>query len=315
MNGEEVAAVGRQAGFEGEALVLFLAVTKAESGWNPAAVNVAGNSPPSRDRGLVQINDYWHPEVSDACAFDPACAAQACWTISSHGTRWSPWSAYNNGSYKRHMAEAEGIVAAHFVVSARNNVLEIARSQIGVTENPPHSNHVPYWDWYQPAYQGSAWCACFVSWCFDQAGVPLNIETPKGFIFVPAGVAWFRAHGQLRAWPEPGFIALYNAHTGIVEAVHPDGSFTAIEGNEGDRVMRVHRGLHDPVGVIGFGDPLYTDDEGEPEMTEAEWGRMTELIRTVVLDVVDKQSISGAADPRNPVVQAITVHGDASWRK
>lgn len=39
-----------------------------ESGFDPAAV---GNVDP-RDRGLAQINSYWHPEVSDEEAFDPA---------------------------------------------------------------------------------------------------------------------------------------------------------------------------------------------------------------------------------------------------
>lgn len=38
-----------------------------ESGFDPAAV---GNVDP-RDRGLAQINSFWHPTVSDAEAFDP----------------------------------------------------------------------------------------------------------------------------------------------------------------------------------------------------------------------------------------------------
>jgi len=41
-----------------------------ESGFDPAAV---GNVDP-RDRGLAQINSYWHPTVSDEEAFDPAFA-------------------------------------------------------------------------------------------------------------------------------------------------------------------------------------------------------------------------------------------------
>ncbi len=40
----------------------------------------AGNHPAdSVDRGLFAINSYWHSEVSDECAFDPACAAR--WTM------------------------------------------------------------------------------------------------------------------------------------------------------------------------------------------------------------------------------------------
>ena len=40
----------------------------------------AGNYPAdSVDRGLFAINSYWHSEVSDECAFDPACSAR--WTM------------------------------------------------------------------------------------------------------------------------------------------------------------------------------------------------------------------------------------------
>lgn len=55
--------------------------------------------------------------------------------------------------------------------------------------------------------------------------------------------------------------------------------------------------------------------EEDMPLTEDEWGRMTELVRTVVKDVMDKQGVSGAADPRNAVVAAINAHGDSNWRK
>ena len=45
---------------------------KCESGWNPNNTNVHGNNPStSKDRGLVQINNHWHSEVTDAQAYDP----------------------------------------------------------------------------------------------------------------------------------------------------------------------------------------------------------------------------------------------------
>lgn len=46
-------------------------LAKCESSLNPKAVNTQGNKPKqSRDRGLFQINDYFHKHVSDAQAFD-----------------------------------------------------------------------------------------------------------------------------------------------------------------------------------------------------------------------------------------------------
>jgi hypothetical protein len=95
------------AGFRiGQGLVYALAVFKAESSFDTQAQNTTGNSPPSTDRGWIQINSYWHPEVTDACAYDPGCAAKAAWTISKRGTDFGSWAAWNNGAWKAHIDEA-----------------------------------------------------------------------------------------------------------------------------------------------------------------------------------------------------------------
>ena len=92
-------------GFTGEGLVISIAVSLAESsGWTQA---VLVDSDCSRDRGLWQINSYWHSEVTDAEAFDPPEAAQAAYNISSSGNDWSPWTTYQDGAYQQYMAEAQ----------------------------------------------------------------------------------------------------------------------------------------------------------------------------------------------------------------
>lgn len=48
---------------------LAIRVAKCESGLDTKAINI--NTDGSKDRGLFQINDKWHPEVSDEQAFDP----------------------------------------------------------------------------------------------------------------------------------------------------------------------------------------------------------------------------------------------------
>ena len=64
-----------------------------------------------------------------------------------------------------------------------DKVLEVARSQIGVGEQPPGSNRGPEVDKYitccglNPSGQ-FAWCAAFVYWCFDQAAQQLNRRSP-----------------------------------------------------------------------------------------------------------------------------------------
>ncbi|MCK4415505.1 MAG: transglycosylase SLT domain-containing protein [Candidatus Eisenbacteria sp.] len=61
-------AIKRIANDEGVDPNLAVRVAKCESGLDPGAINI--NPRGSRDRGLFQINDRWHPEVSDECAFD-----------------------------------------------------------------------------------------------------------------------------------------------------------------------------------------------------------------------------------------------------
>jgi murein DD-endopeptidase MepM/ murein hydrolase activator NlpD len=73
------------------------AIAMAESGGDSAAVGT--NTDGSRDRGLWQINTRWHPEVSDACAFDPACNAQQARAISNGWSNFHPWSSFNSGAY------------------------------------------------------------------------------------------------------------------------------------------------------------------------------------------------------------------------
>lgn len=91
---EQIAATAARAGFTGSGLVRAVAVALAESGGDTAAVNVNADRTRSRDRGLWQINDRWHPEVSDAQAFNPATAAAAAYRISKAGADWSPWATW-----------------------------------------------------------------------------------------------------------------------------------------------------------------------------------------------------------------------------
>src|SRR5687767_3846680 len=91
-----------QAGFSGQALNTIVAIAQAESGLNTA---IQGrNTDGSIDRGILQINSRWHPEVSDGCAYDPACAFRSGWRISSSGTNFTPWVAYTNGAYLRYLS-------------------------------------------------------------------------------------------------------------------------------------------------------------------------------------------------------------------
>jgi lysozyme-like protein len=80
------------AGFRGGSLEIVLAIAQAESSLNTAAINV--NKDGSIDRGVLQINDRAHPEVLDACAYDPQCSFQQAYNISNHGTNFCSWCTY-----------------------------------------------------------------------------------------------------------------------------------------------------------------------------------------------------------------------------
>ncbi len=112
------------------------------------------------------------------------------------------------------------------------DVLDTARAELGVREDPPESNRVKYNDWYYGrTVIGSAypWCMAFVQWCFAQAGRPLPFRTAS----CSALLGWYRQNRPecVVGDPQPGDIIIYTfSHTGIVESVQ-GGVITAIEGN------------------------------------------------------------------------------------
>jgi len=92
-------------GVRGSNLVLAVAIAWAESGLRTDAVGwnfdpVTGERV-SVDRGIWQINSAAHPDVTEACAFDPPCNARAMFRISNSGTNWRPWTTFNTGAFNQ----------------------------------------------------------------------------------------------------------------------------------------------------------------------------------------------------------------------
>lgn len=79
------------------------AVCLAESSGRPDAYNDNAGPPPSRDRGLWQINSMFHSEVSDDCAYRALCNARNAFRISNEWTDFTPWATFNKGLYLEHM--------------------------------------------------------------------------------------------------------------------------------------------------------------------------------------------------------------------
>ena len=109
---QDAATYAKNAGFSGRPLSIILAIAQAESGLDTHSINVNNDVYRSVDRGIVQINNHWHPEVSDQCAFDPGCAFVQAYRISAGGTNFNQWATYTNGSYLKFMSSSQSIAVS-----------------------------------------------------------------------------------------------------------------------------------------------------------------------------------------------------------
>ena len=60
-------------------------------------------------------------------------------------------------------------------MATAEQILDIARGELGTTESPTGSNKTKYGAWY--GLNGQPWCMIFIQWCFDRAGVKLPART------------------------------------------------------------------------------------------------------------------------------------------
>ena len=116
-------------------------------------------------------------------------------------------------------------------------VAEIALSQVG------NVGGEIYWRWY--GFNSRVeWCACFVSWCYAQAGA----TEPKFSGCTSGGMGWFQSHGQWadRNYTEiaPGDAIFFDwdgsgdaDHVGIVVGVE-NGTVYTVEGNSSGDMCR-----------------------------------------------------------------------------
>jgi cell wall-associated NlpC family hydrolase len=136
-------------------------------------------------------------------------------------------------------------------------MVQIAKQEIGQSEQPPGSNNSARIAQYRSAtpgaMAGAPWCAYFTSWVAQQAGAPLG-DSGQGFGSVDALYAWAQKNGRAYTagsgqQPKPGDLIVFNEHIGLVESVLPGGQIQTIEGNSSDRVSER---VHAPGDAVGF---------------------------------------------------------------
>ena len=182
-----------------------------------------------------------------------------------------------------------------------NNLLELARRQLGVKEDPPGSNKVKYNTWYYGREVSGAaypWCMVFVQWVFDRASVKLPTRTASCGALMRAAQA---AGCWVTKGYRPGDVVIYDFpggaatdHCGIVEAVD-DSRVSAIEGNtsaasdaDGGAVARRARRLSLIAGAV-----RPTFDEEVEEMRYNTVAECPDWARETVQKLIDKGYLGG----------------------
>ncbi len=138
LSNKQAAEYGWRAGFRTEKqLVTVVEIGVAESGlvtrtrrWHPefgfrsagAKLGVGGpcsawygNRQMHSDRGVWQISSHFWGQYSDAQTDDPASAARIMWTLSHHGTDFTPWNTYTDGLGN---ADADVVQAVREVIAS-----------------------------------------------------------------------------------------------------------------------------------------------------------------------------------------------------
>ena len=193
-------------------------------------------------------------------------------------------------------------------MATANQLLTIARKQLGICENPPGSNNVRYNTWYYGReVMGSAypWCMVFVQWVFAQAGVKLPVRTASCGALMNAAKA---AGCWVTAGFKPGDVVIYNFpggaatdHCGIVETELPDYGVQAVEGNtsqsgsqsNGGMVCRKNRpGKY----IVGAVRPVFDKEKEEDDMVIYKTlNDVPSWYKAAVQKAMDKDALKGTS--------------------
>ena len=167
------------------------------------------------------------------------------------------WSSYGDPEYVPHVMRyysSGGLFAGLF---GNGQIVTIAKSQLG------NEGGQKFWSWYGFDSR-EEWCACFVSWCADQAGLIQRGAVPK-FSLCTDGKNWFQNQGRWQesgSVPSPGAIIFFDwghdgtcDHVGIVERCDGTTVYT-VEGNSGDAVRERSYAIRSD-SIMGYGRLVY----------------------------------------------------------
>ncbi|MEV4091253.1 CHAP domain-containing protein [Streptosporangium saharense] len=157
-------------------------------------------------------------------------------------------------------------------------ILDIASRQIGVSENA-QGGGTKFQSWYMSTerarettardggriqdYANAPWCAMFVSWVGEQAGIR---PTMGWDAYTVTHAKWFKENGHWGTAPKPGAVVYFDwqgskdidgiDHVGFVKQDNGNGTITTIEGNTGNG--KVEQRIRPTSQVVGYGYPVYS---------------------------------------------------------
>ena len=180
-------------------------------------------------------------------------------------------------------------------MSAENTLVKIALAEEGYLEkkdgtkpalydktaNAGSNNYTKYWDEIKIAFQGQAWCLCFIVWCFVRA---FTRETAKKLLYAvtdgwtfytPTQAAWFKTAGRWFSGgvvPEVGWLVFFKNskrihHIALIYKVDVVKKIIyTIEGNTSNGTAVIANGgavcrksySFDNENIAGYGAPDYS---------------------------------------------------------
>jgi hypothetical protein len=123
LSASQIAGYAQNAGVPPGQVAIATAIALAESG-GVTDVTSPVNKNGTRDMGLWQINSSHTSLLSGHDPFDPAQNAAMMFSLSKNGTSWKAWSAYNNGSYMKHLGNAQAVTPDTAVGGIQNISLD-----------------------------------------------------------------------------------------------------------------------------------------------------------------------------------------------
>ncbi len=230
-----------------------------------ACVQEAGCESPS-DMGKLQLSwqgyNYGNGYISWAIRKYGGYSLENALQFSQEQAASHGWTSYGDPEYVPHVQRYYSGGSIFDGLFGNGQVVQVAKREIG------SSNGEKYWKWYGfDSYV--EWCACFVSWCGEQAGLIESGAMPR-FSLCEDGIKWFKNHGKWQnrgLTPSTGSLIFFDwdgdgvsDHVGIVEKCE-GGIIYTVEGNtgtviNGDRIRGVweHTYSIENTTILGFGE-------------------------------------------------------------